>query len=54
MGIGMDITQGVIATPLDLGNVLRRRLGTEGPGSYGTLDILRQMHGPLYDEPSLE
>lgn len=51
MGIGMDITQGVIAAPLDLGNVLRMRLGPEGLGSFGLLEILKREFGPLYGEP---
>jgi len=49
--IGYEITTGLIVSPSDLGDALRRELGPEGPGSMGRLHWLESTFGPLRGSP---
>jgi RHS repeat-associated protein len=47
MEIGILITDGAIS-PSELGDVIRNRIGINGPGSNGVLQIYQNQYGPLY------
>jgi len=51
MEIGYQITYGLIASPSELGNTLRRELGPSGPGSKGRLQYLESTFGSLRGSP---
>jgi RHS repeat-associated protein len=49
--IGYKITYGLITSPAELGDTLRRDLGSNGSGSYGKLQRLESNYGKLRGSP---
>jgi len=49
--IGYKITYGLITSPAELGDTLRRDLGPHGSGSYGKLQWLESNYGKLRGSP---
>ena len=49
--IGYKITYGLIVSPAELGDTLRRDLGPQGPGSRGRLQQLESNYGTLRGSP---
>ena len=49
--IGYKITYGLITSPAELGDTLRRDLGSHGSGSYGKLQRLESNYGKLRGSP---
>jgi len=50
MKLGSQITYGLIASPSEVGDTLRRELGVAGSGSSGRLQWLQSAYGPLRGE----
>jgi RHS repeat-associated protein len=51
VNIGFKITYGLIASPVELADHLRRDLGSNGPGSHGKLQWLEATNGKLRGSP---
>ena len=49
--IGYQITYGLITSPAELGDTLRRDLGPLGPGSRGRLQQLEANYGRMRGSP---
>jgi hypothetical protein len=51
MEIGLAISLGGISAPSELGDILRYKLGPDGPGSNGAVSRTEQQWGPLTGSP---